>query len=186
MLIYQRYTTFIGHSHSTLSKDERLHRWTVLLWEPHSPFLTYQRNMNALPSRYPGAKIETRGLPDLSVDVIQNDSTHPAPHVTSQQSKARFRLEKRALSAFHMLLRGHNSDGHRLERLPTCYDKRTFHRGETLRLGLALYACSFVQTRGFHVHEPHPVKSIPPVMARDIGRRLTHTYGWTAEDFEEG
>lgn len=40
-------------------------------------------------------------------------------------------------------------------------------------------------SRSFHVHEPHPGNEIPHVMARNIGRRLTHTYGWTGENFGE-
>lgn len=38
-------------------------------------------------------------------------------------------------------------------------------------------------TRSIQFHEPHPVRRIPFRIARRMGRRLTRTFGWSAETF---
>ncbi|KAI5859515.1 hypothetical protein GGS23DRAFT_616202 [Durotheca rogersii] len=37
--------------------------------------------------------------------------------------------------------------------------------------------------RGIQLHEPHPGSKIPPLLARQFGRRLARAYGWSAESF---
>ncbi|KAJ9610246.1 hypothetical protein H2200_005023 [Cladophialophora chaetospira] len=152
-------------------------------WLPQSP--------ERFTPETPGTKVKTRGAASSSSDassISQNAPLEAATH-DEESSVPQFRLKERALAVFHTLFRSNGSDHQQSE-----VDWKDFLHAMT-KVGFSaekLYGSvwhftpmQFAAPRGFHVHEPHPENEITPIMARDIGRRLTHTYGWTAEDFGE-
>ena len=141
----------------------------------------------------PRTKIKTRGVISTTLggaDTIVDGVDALATKVTEKEAKATFKLKDRALDVFRNMFHLEGSSSHQQGEI---HWKDFLHA--MTKIGFAaekLYGSIWHFTRvesgvsgSFQVHEPHPEKKIPYVMARDIGRRLTHRYGWTASDFVE-
>lgn len=131
------------------------------------------------------ASSESTDIPDKSSgtsEVNASDSCFGGPMV-------KFKLKERALTVFRSMFYARSITDQRRE-VPW----KDFLHAMT-KVGFAaekLYGSVWQfspqgteASRSFQVHQPHPANEIPHVMARNIGRRLTHTYGWTGEDFGE-
>ncbi len=137
-------------------------------------------------------KVKTRGLcnpPNDDVrDGVKGYAEVPVPEAADKSKEVTFKLKDRALEVFRTIFYTEDPNDRQGE-----VDWKDFLHAMT-KVGFAaekLYGSVWHFTpaegsdfsRSFHVHQPHPDTKIPHVMARNIGRRLTHTYGWTARDF---
>ncbi|KAK5205418.1 hypothetical protein LTR47_005505 [Exophiala xenobiotica] len=140
----------------------------------------------------PQAKIKTRGICNpLTDDVrhgVNEDTEVPVTDAAEKSKEITFKLKDRALGVFRTVFYTEDPNDRQGE-----VDWKDFLHAMT-KVGFAaekLYGSvwHFMPVEGsdlsrsFHVHQPHPETKIPHVMPRNIGRRLTHTYGWTAQNF---
>jgi hypothetical protein len=140
----------------------------------------------------PRAKIKTRGVCNPPTgderEEINEDADVPVPGADEKSREVTFKLKDRALEVFRTIFFTEDPKDRQGE-----VDWKDFLHAMT-KVGFAaekLYGSVWHFTpveglefsRSFHVHQPHPETKIPHFMARNIGRRLTHTYGWTARDF---
>jgi hypothetical protein len=140
----------------------------------------------------PQVKIKTRGICNPPTDDVRHgvneDAEVPVPDAAEKSKEVTFKLKYRALEVFRALFYTEDPN----DRQGEVVWKDFLHA--ITKVGFAakkLYGSVWHFTpveeseisRSFHVHQPHPETKIPHVMARNIGRRLTHTYGWTARDF---
>ncbi|KAK5454122.1 hypothetical protein LTS15_006122 [Exophiala xenobiotica] len=157
---------------------------TYLVPEPETP--------RRLAFEPPQAKIKTKGIcnppTDDVRDGINDDPEVTVPDAAEKSKEVTFKLKDRALEVFRTIFYTEDPNNRQGE-----VDWKDFLYAMT-KVGFAaekLYGSVWHFTpveeseisRSFHVHQPHPETKIPHFMARNIGRRLTHTYGWTAQDF---
>ena len=148
------------------------------------------------PGRYvveaPRAKIKTRSESPADTDAVteaENAAGLPGADTVSTASTIKFGLKAKHLRVFRSLFYFKDSDSPAGE-----LDFKDF-RCAMRAIGFSmekLYGSVWHFTpntlhvnKSFHVHEPHPDSKFTLVIARNVGRRLTHTYGWTGEDFGE-
>lgn len=148
------------------------------------------------PGRYvveaPRAKIKTRSESYADTDAATeagSASDLPGADNVLTALTVKFRLKAKHLKVFRSIFHARNSNVHQGE-----LDFKEFRCAmRAIGFGMEkLYGSVWHFTpiklhvnKSFHVHEPHPDSKFTFVMARNIGRRLTHTYGWTGEDFGE-
>ncbi|KAI1608645.1 hypothetical protein EDD36DRAFT_468962 [Exophiala viscosa] len=134
----------------------------------------------------PRVKIKTRKAQVAPEANVQDNVAEP---ITAAEPVVKFKLKERALTVFRSLFHTREAKCQRRE-----VNWKDFLHAMT-KIGFRaekLYGSvwHFIPegldvTRSLQVHEPHPGNEIPHFMARYLGRRLTHTYGWTGEDFGE-
>ncbi|KAK4936214.1 hypothetical protein LTR10_022861 [Elasticomyces elasticus] len=159
------------------------------------------QNPGRFAAESPRVKIKTRGKAQAAssdvADPPRNVADGPEANVhdnVAEQAAAgrpdvKFKLKERALTVFRSLFHTRDTACQRRE-----VNWKDFLHAMT-KVGFRaekLYGSvwhfipeGFDATRSLQLHEPHPGNEIPHFMARNLGRRLTHTYGWTGEDFGE-